>query len=838
MLRGLDDSVARLYPSVPNPFGGAKNIRSFSGRKQNKRKLKEKFVGTMGNADSIRPRMIPPTPQIAAGFLQLEHPAALWVGVGVAIIAGIVCVRASRPHGAAWLIAAIVSLACAAAGMSILRPERQRVAVMVDLSASTRTARYRDPAQLNHRISQLVGDTPRDIIYFSNGQHDIKGTPSRLPDLPGDHTVFAAPPRSAVVLFSDGQFAAPEGGAPPTFSVIDPGLDSPRDASVQQVELQKDAETSGIIVTAFNSTARELPVRAEFRSTSMPADSAAGQAGVVATPGGASILQIPIPSAASEVAVAIESADPWPENNAMRIRIPPPVQQQRWWVSERDPAPEGWRIVRPSLLPAAPAEYLAPSVIVLDNVSLPSLGPQRSSRIVQYVRDLGGALILNGGEHSFAAGGYTGSSIDSLSPLASTPPLPARQWLLLLDVSGSMQAATAGAGNLWDAELHAARGLLAALPPDDVGIVGGFSADLRWWSAVVPIHQLADIPLPPAGTSPRGTTNLEPALVAALQNSATDRPVEIMLVTDAEAEINDTAALADQLKSHRARLSVLAIGDGPAINALEQLCRQSNGRLVRQPDPHQWMGALDDLGRQAIGDNLIREKRRIIFAGRMKQTSAKSLSVMNRTWLRSGAALLATTDDPEAIPAAASWNAGAGNVLGIAFQADADFVGEMAQTIARPPVDPRLRLTWQTGRPARLTIEARDGQRWMNDLKIALSLSTDDGAKVVPADQTAPGRYEAVFEPPSRPTLAMVAVGGEILARHEIAGRYSAEFEHPGVDRASLEQLALRTGGLVIEPSKTTPIDFHFPVEDMPLGYWLSGLGALLAGIGLLRARR
>ena len=47
-------------------------------------------------------------------------------------------------------------------------------------------------------------------------------------------------------------------------------------------------------------------------------------------------------------------------------------------------------------------------MIVLNNVAAASLGESAMDRLTQYVRDLGGSLLIVGGDQSFAAGGYLG----------------------------------------------------------------------------------------------------------------------------------------------------------------------------------------------------------------------------------------------------------------------------------------------------------------------------------------------------------------------------------------------------------------------------------------------
>jgi hypothetical protein len=64
---------------------------------------------------------------------------------------------------------------------------------------------------------------------------------------------------------------------------------------------------------------------------------------------------------------------------------------------------------------------------------------------------------------------------------------------------------------------------------------------------------------------------------------------------------------------------------------------------------------------------------------------------------------------------------------------------------------------------------------------------------------------------PDRPVLATVRFDHRPAERFAVAGRYPARFDAIGVDRDNLRQLAERTGGAVIEPIDTRPIDFRWP---------------------------
>ena len=68
-------------------------------------------------------------------------------------------------------------------------------------------------------------------------------------------------------------------------------------------------------------------------------------------------------------------------------------------------------------MPMDAAAYLSASVIVLDNVPATALPPAAPQYLQQHVRDLGGGLVILGGDQAFAAGGYVNTPLDAVSPL-------------------------------------------------------------------------------------------------------------------------------------------------------------------------------------------------------------------------------------------------------------------------------------------------------------------------------------------------------------------------------------------------------------------------------------
>ncbi|MGH7215355.1 MAG: hypothetical protein ACREIT_11385, partial [Tepidisphaeraceae bacterium] len=357
--------------------------------------------------------MISSTPMPALP-LTFDSPALLAVGLalGAVIITVAWTRRLPLPRTSLTLSIAGVLLLAVACGHPVwlARPARV-VDVMVDLSPSTRGATYRDDATLRRRVGQLINNVPFRITCFSQVNRPDNGTIAPL-EMPAEQTVFTPPANAdAILLFSDGQFVLPD-AAPPTYTVVDPALDDPADAAAERLEIRGD----------------QLAATIRNRGTPREMTWDIGEArGAETIEDGSFVLPRPLPASATSVSVRLAPGDAWPENDALTLATPPPARAERWWIGAAS-APAPWRAIAPAALSIDPAVYLAPAVIVLDNVAADDLSDLQQQRLQQYVRDLGGGVVILGGDRAFGAGGYVGSALDTISPLASSPPASTVHW--------------------------------------------------------------------------------------------------------------------------------------------------------------------------------------------------------------------------------------------------------------------------------------------------------------------------------------------------------------------------------------------------------------------------
>ena len=728
------------------------------------------------------------------------------LAAGLAIVAAAIAIawwrRARMPVASKVLsIGGLVLLSLAAAGVS-WRGSPPEVVVMVDRSPSTRGASYHDERQLADRLRDLLGNRRPSVVDFTNE--------------------FAPPAADAIVLFSDGRFAPPPDGLPPVYPVIDPELESPDDARVADLE-QRDAQA--VVHVENRGSSRTLRL------------TGAREPGAIdVAPGDYSIAR-PLAPDTSRIVASLDASDRWPENDRLTLLTAPEEKSQRWWIGGTGAVSGDWKQIARDGLPTDPASYLAPAIIVLDNIRSADLSDERQMRLSQYVRDLGGSLLLIGGDRAFSTSGA--NRLDELSPLSSDPPAPVTRWILLADSSGSMAAPHEGRTR-WAFAADAMLWTLQSLPPHDYVTIGGFAGGLTWWSADRTVADTRTLPLPPSSVHPRGPTNLQSALqqIAAAAQTDGAAPTQLLLLTDGQATIDDPNQLAESLKSGQIHLHLLATGPLDASAALREIVERTGGTIVTELDPSRWTRASEQLLQRMRPSRWMSEPIVASFRDALAALAPRELSGWNRTWLKPDARLLAEgMHHGESVPLAASWRIGAGQVAAVGFAADRELIEQIRQRIEAPPRDPRLALAWMIGSAVRVRVDAQEENRPINDLSLFLRWPDIDAAALA---QVAPGRYEASVAAPREPVIAeVIQDDGTIIARKAVAGRYDLEFEVIGNDHEALQDLATQTGGRVIAADDRREIHFPFAPRTVSLVRHLSLAGACLLAVALIiwRAR-
>jgi hypothetical protein len=703
-------------------------------------------------------------------------------------------------------------LTLAAGNLSIRRRLAGNVAVLIDVSPSTRGAAYHDHAWRKRRLAELLQGTAYDEYAFAAGQPVRVSKQGPLPEIAADRTVFSPPPASAIVLFSDGQFSTP-GSSAPVYAVIDPQLEQARDARIDGLAMQRSFVTADV---SNAGPARRL----SWNGASSP---------TTTVPSGSTLFRAER-TGADVISAGLSPPDAWPENDSMSIRVSPPLASERWWIGT-GPLPADWRAYLPKDLPNDIASYIAPSVIAINNVSADQLSDIQLANLRQYVEKLGGGLLIIGGDHAFAAGKYAGTALDALSPLASSPPKPTTHWILLLDSSGSMSAMV-GERTRWQLAAAAMLAAMKSLPPADLASIGDFARELRWWSSGTSVSQVPSQVARAASIQPTGPTNLQAAIEQIAAAADPSVPAEVLLLTDAQADIDDPNHLAEALTARHIRLSILAVNDVPANAPIRQLVNRTGGAFVVESDAAKWSDAAGRILQASMPDRLLRARLKIQFMNSLSRLPGRAVELADQSWLKRDATELARAGDQ---PMSAQWSFGAGQVIACAFETKSNELYAMADLVAARPRDPRFTVTCSDERALRVSISAVDGNRFMNGLHLTAGVGD---ASPAPIPQVGPGEYSIELPSSKSPSFVTLRRDNTILDRIAVGGRYAAEFDRIGTNRQALSLLANRTAGAVIEPSDHRRIHLPDPTRQISMAPFLAVAAAICIAAGLICLRR
>jgi hypothetical protein len=395
-------------------------------------------------------------------------------------------------------------------------------------------------------------------------------------------------------------------------------------------------------------------------------------------------------------------------------------------------------------------------------------------------------------------------------------------------------------GTRWQIATSAVKQLLAHLPPEDIASLGSFAEGLTWWSQGKSIRETMALPLPPVDLSPHGPTNLQHALITIARAAGAEMPRRLIVITDADAQLDAPEKLAAEMAAKGISLHILAIGNGSALGALRKIASMTGGSVKSDSEAKSWASGLLDLSRAAMKDGIVRSELPVRYLAPLS-LPPRIVAPWNRVWLKSTATALAEAKSgSEAIYPVARWQVGAGEVFAAGFAMESPESLRLAELAARPPRDPRFRVSWKTGRRLHVSVDALDGKTFLNGQALSLELSnavTGD-AKKLAIPQSGPGRYELSLPAPRAAAFTTVRRSGQWIDQIAIAGRYAPEFDAIGNDHEAMHALAARTGGEVIDVRRTKPIDFHWPRRDVPLESWLAAAGAGAIAIGLVLSRR
>ena len=521
----------------------------------------------------------------------------------------------------------------------------------------------------------------------------------------------------------------------------------------------------------------------------------------------------------------------------------------------------------PRGLPASAKELEKFDLVLVSDVPAHFVGLGQMGALESYVRDLGGGLVMAGGEDSFGSGGYQGTRIEKIMPVRfdsdRVREQPAIALGIVMDRSGSMS------GPKLEAAKESARATVEVLSPSDLISVVVFDNQpttlVRLQRASNRLRISTDISRLVAG----GGTNIQPALAEASQilQSANAKVKHVILLSDGQAPYEGIVDTVQEMRA--ARITVSAVGIGDADRQLLQLITDNgDGRLYMTDDlsalPRIFMKETTEAQKSALVEDRVRvviEKHVEMIEGTGVASAPELHGYVTTKPKPTGEVILkaAQTGDP----ILARWRLGTGT--SVAWTSDVKnrwsvdwirwggypkFWAQVVRTSMRRKVYDSYDLYARVhdGR-AEVTVDAVDiNDKFVNELDTTLEIidpATSKTVRSLPMVQNAAGRYTADFAVDRYGSYLLKAVHkrrGQVVAESlgSAALPYPLEFFHTAPDDTALRHAAMVTGGMgqaepkkVYDPGKET-IPY---TQDLWPWVLLAVVAAMILDIFLKRVR-
>lgn len=429
--------------------------------------------------------------------------------------------------------------------------------------------------------------------------------------------------------------------------------------------------------------------------------------------------------------------------------------------------------VRPAKgMPDSLADLQNYELLMLSNIPATDLTQRQMEVARTYVQDLGGGLIMLGGDQSFGLGGYYKTTLEEILPVRSDfekeKEKPSLAMVLVIDKSGSM------GGTKMELAKDAAKGAVELLGPNDkVGVIA-FEGETYWVCEVQPAGNKSFILDKISSIEAGGGTVMAPAMEAAFEalRDTVAKLKHVIILTDGISAPGPFEEISQNMANARITCSTVGISSGGEEvdeKLLKEIAQVANGRYYFTDDPASvpqiFAKETVTASKSAINEQpfLPQVLRPTQVLSEISFADAPFLLGYVTTRPKPTCEFILATEKGD--PLLAWWRYGLG--MTVAFTSDAKsrwaaewlswpgyskFWAQVVRHAMRKSETKGVSVeVEQKDRQATVTLDAVDPRgRFLNKAETEMTVIDPSlGNKKIVMEQTAPGRYVATFDTPA-----------------------------------------------------------------------------------------
>ncbi|HTK77907.1 MAG TPA: FixH family protein, partial [Gemmataceae bacterium] len=426
----------------------------------------------------------------------------------------------------------------------------------------------------------------------------------------------------------------------------------------------------------------------------------------------------------------------------------------------------------PQGMPDGLADLQNYELVILSNVPATALTQRQMEVARTYVQDLGGGLIMLGGDQSFGLGGYYKTTLEEILPVRSDfekeKEKPSLAMVLVIDKSGSM------GGTKMELAKDAAKGAVELLGPNDkVGVIA-FEGETYWVCDVQPAGNKSYIMDKISSIEAGGGTVMAPAMEAAFEalRDTVAKLKHVIILTDGISSPGPFEEISQNMANARITCSTVGISSGGEEvdeKLLKEIATIANGRYYFTDDPASvpqiFAKETVTASKSAINEQpfLPQVLRPTQVLSEISFADAPFLLGYVTTRPKPTCEFILATEKGD--PLLAWWRYGLG--MTVAFTSDAKsrwaaewlswpgfskFWAQVVRHAMRKSETKGVSVqVEQKDRQATVTLDAVDPRgRFLNKAETEMTVIDPSlGNKKLTMEQTAPGRYVATFDTPA-----------------------------------------------------------------------------------------